>query len=104
MKKTVVTLLMTFALCVLAAPALSDNENCLMCHQDLKDNPVEAHRDCMACHADGAEEHAENPRVAPEPVTNETCETCHAPTEEFMEIRAHQMDMECAACHTIHEK
>ena len=99
------TLLITFLLAVfglVAAPAIS-NDQCVTCHQDAKENVIPAHSDCMACHSGGADEHIANFREPPDPVTNETCETCHKPTEEFKAISAHTMDMECSACHSIHE-
>lgn len=92
------------SLLVLAAGHILANDQCVMCHQDQKDNPVAAHQDCASCHAAGSEEHLANFRTHPEAVTDDTCTTCHAPTEDFVAIRAHQMDMECSACHTIHEK
>ncbi len=105
MKKQLLILALASLLALVAGPIVADtNEQCLMCHQDVKDNPVPAHRDCMACHAGGAEEHMDNIRVPPDAVTDDTCITCHQPTEDFMAIRAHQMEMECSACHTIHEK
>ncbi|MFW6340957.1 MAG: hypothetical protein ACOC0Q_08825, partial [Wenzhouxiangella sp.] len=90
------------ALGLLMAPAMS-NDQCLMCHQDQKENAVSAHTDCMACHAEGADAHLEDFKEHPAAVTNETCQTCHAPTDEFKSISAHGMDMECSACHSIHD-
>ncbi len=102
MKKVLLTFALLTALGLLAFPALS-NDQCIMCHQDQADNPIPAHENCMACHADGSDAHLDNMRVHPEPVTEDTCTTCHAPNEDFMAISAHQMGMECSACHTIHE-
>ncbi len=105
MKKNLLILALASVFALAAGQVFADmNDQCLMCHQDLKENPVEAHRDCMACHSGGAEEHIDNIRQPPDPVTDETCTSCHEKTDEFLEIRAHQMDMECSACHTIHEK
>lgn len=86
-----------------SAWAGDNSEQCIMCHQDAKEDAIAAHQDCMACHADGADAHLEDFRTHPEPVTDETCATCHKPTDEFLEISAHQMEMECSACHKIHE-
>ena len=102
MKRVLLSCILLAALGLVAAPAIS-NDQCVMCHQDQKDNPIAAHQDCMACHAGGAEEHLDNIRTHPDPVTDDTCTTCHAPTEDFMAISAHQMDMECSACHQIHD-
>lgn len=106
MNKTLLIACLLAAFGLVAAPVMAGdigNDQCVTCHQEQADNPIEAHQTCMDCHAGGAEEHIDNFRTHPDPVTNETCETCHKPTEEFLEISAHTMDMECSACHTIHE-
>ena len=104
MKRKMFALAIAGLFAVMAGPLVADiNEQCLMCHQDMEGNPVQAHRDCMACHEGGAEEHIDNIRQPPDAVTDETCITCHQPTDEFKEISAHQMDMECSACHSIHD-
>ncbi len=87
----------------LAAPALANNEQCLMCHRAMQETPIEAHQNCMVCHSDGAEAHMENIRTPPEPVSDETCAMCHRPTDDFMAISAHTMELECASCHLIHD-
>lgn len=102
MKKKLFTMAMA-GLFALAAGQILANDQCLMCHQGFEENKVEAHQDCMACHAGNADEHMANIRIPPDPVTDATCTTCHQETEDFMAIRAHQMGMECTACHTIHE-
>ena len=103
MRKALVSLSLMAVLALFMAPAMS-NEQCVMCHQDQEENPVSAHNNCMMCHGGGADAHLENFRDHPEPVTNETCTTCHRPNEEFKAISAHNMDMECSACHAIHEE
>ena len=103
MKKIVLGFCTVGLLLVMAGAALA-NDDCVMCHQDQKENVIPAHSDCMACHAEGSDEHIANFREAPAPVTNETCETCHQPNEEFLAISAHTMDMECSSCHQIHEE
>lgn len=102
MKNTLLSLALA-GLLALAAGQIVANDQCIMCHQDQKENPVAAHQDCMACHASGADAHMENFRVMPDAVSDDTCITCHQKDDDFMAIRPHQMGMECAACHTIHE-
>lgn len=102
MKKLLLTVLTAAVLGLAALPALS-NDQCTMCHQDQKENAVAGHTDCMACHSGGADEHMANIRTPPEPVTDETCATCHKPTEDFLAVSAHNMGMECSTCHSIHE-
>ncbi|NDY96804.1 hypothetical protein [Wenzhouxiangella limi] len=96
--------LLILLLTALAAPALADNDQCLMCHQAMEETPVQAHQNCMVCHQDGAEEHLSNPRAKPEPVSDETCAMCHQPNDDFKAISAHTMGMECANCHLIHDE
>lgn len=92
------------SLLVLAAGQIIANDQCVMCHQDQKENAVAAHSNCASCHGAGADAHLADMSVAPEPVSNDTCTTCHQASEEFSAIPAHQMEMECSSCHTIHEK
>lgn len=103
MRKFIVSLSLAVTLGFFMAPAMS-NDQCIMCHQDQAENPVAAHNMCSACHGNGAEAHLANFREHPEPVTNETCTTCHKATDEFKAIAAHGMEMECSQCHSIHEK
>jgi hypothetical protein len=102
MRKTLLSLCLMAVLGLFAAPAIS-SEQCVMCHQDQKENAVAAHTNCMSCHGGGADAHLENFKEHPEPVTNDTCTTCHQPNDDFKAISAHGMDMECSACHAIHE-
>ena len=103
MKKFLASLSLACLLGLFMGPAMS-NDQCIMCHQDQRENPVAAHSMCSACHGNGAEAHLANFRDHPEPVTNETCTTCHKPTDDFKAIAAHGMEMECSQCHAIHEK
>ncbi|MEE4639164.1 MAG: hypothetical protein V2J42_10555 [Wenzhouxiangella sp.] len=103
MRKMLFSLCLALALGLLMGPAMS-NDQCVMCHQDQKENAVAAHSNCAACHGGGAEAHLENFKEHPEPVTNDTCTTCHQPNDDFKAIAAHGMDMECSACHSIHEE
>jgi hypothetical protein len=91
-------------LALLLAPAWANNDQCLMCHRAMAETPVQAHKNCMVCHGDGAEEHMANIRVPPEPVPDETCTMCHRANDAFLAISAHNQGMECAACHLIHDK
>lgn len=102
MKKLLFSLGLMAVLGLFAAPVMS-SEQCLQCHQDQKDNEIHGHTNCMGCHSTGADAHLENFKEHPAPVTNETCQTCHTPTDEWKAISAHGMDMECSACHAIHE-
>lgn len=88
---------------LLLTPVLANNDQCLMCHRAMSETPVPAHRNCMICHGDGAEEHMANIRVPPEPVADETCLMCHRPNEAFLAISAHNQGLECAACHLMHD-
>ena len=103
MKKVLFSLCIAGLMAFAIGPVVAEDQ-CVMCHQDQKESVIPAHSDCMACHAAGSDEHLANFRTAPEPVTTETCTTCHQPTDEFKAISAHQMDMECSACHNVHDK
>jgi hypothetical protein len=103
MNRLSLVLLVLFA-AALVAPALANNDQCLMCHRAMQETPVQAHQNCMICHRSGADEHLANIRVAPEPVPDETCAMCHRANDEFKAISAHTMELECANCHLIHDK
>jgi len=102
MRKVLFSLSFAFVLGLFMAPAMSDDQ-CVMCHQDQKENPVAAHNMCSACHGNGAEAHLANFKEHPEPVTSDTCTTYHKPTDDFKAVSAHSMEMECSTCHSIHE-
>ena len=97
-------ILISLLLAALMAPALANNDQCLMCHRAMQETPVQAHQNCMVCHRNGADEHIANIRVPPEPVPDETCAMCHRPNDAFKAISAHNQGLECANCHLIHDK
>ncbi|TVS12972.1 MAG: hypothetical protein EA419_03260 [Wenzhouxiangella sp.] len=102
--KSFTVALLALLLSAFLAPALANNDQCLMCHRAMAETPVQAHQNCMVCHRDGADEHMANVRVPPEPVPDETCTMCHRQDEQFLAISAHNQGMECATCHLIHDK
>ncbi|MFW5816040.1 MAG: hypothetical protein ACOCVP_04210 [Wenzhouxiangella sp.] len=102
MRKALLSLGLMAVLGLFMAPAISSDQ-CVTCHQDQEENAIDAHTNCMSCHSDGSEAHLENFKEHPAPVSNETCTNCHQPDEDFKAISAHEMDMECSACHAIHE-
>lgn len=109
MRNLIVSVSLAVALGFFMAPAMGNNDQCVMCHQDQAENPVAAHNMCSACHSNGAEAHLANFQEHPEPVTDETCTTCHqTSSEKFTAVSAHgaavEMGMECSQCHAIHEK
>lgn len=91
---------------LIASAALADravtNDTCLMCHRDLVADLIPAHSRCLTCHQEGAVEHASNPRLPLEPVSTETCQICHRPTEAFRAEPYHRAEIDCSACHFIH--
>jgi len=108
MRKFLASISLACLLGMFMAPAMG-NDQCIMCHQDQKENPVAAHSMCSACHSEGAEEHLANFQEHPAPVTDETCTTCHQTgSDKFTAVSAHgaavEMEMECSQCHAIHEK
>lgn len=86
------------------AAGANGQDQCLTCHQAAQEAAHEAHQNCLTCHEAGADEHLADFKVSPEPVAQSYCVACHEPNDDFMSISAHQMEMECVACHTIHDR
>ena len=106
MRIALLSIWMLLPLALVAFPSMASqvsNDQCLACHADLPENPIEAHRNCMACHGSGADAHIQNFQTPPAPVSNATCTTCHQKDEAFMSISGHGLEMECSACHKVHE-